>query len=406
MKTRLQDQTIRSAKAPRTGKTEIKDAIVPGLMLRVTSHGAKSFCLVFKVPGEGGTTKTGKPRKGKPHRMTLGTYPLMSLTDARVRARELLEQIDQGIDPRPKRLEEVRTANANTLEAVMKRFITQECTGLASKGRVERTLALHVLPTLGHMPIAEIERADIHDLIDALVAEDRKPKPLPGAAREVIKHVHRLFDFAYDRGLISANPAHKFKRKDIKSNGDNGRVLNDEELKAIWHAAVRIGYPHGDWIRLLMLTGSRRNEWAEAVRSEIDFETRTHTVSERRHKKRRNHTVPLADAAWEIVDAIPIWNEGDFLLSTTGGKVAINSASDAKKKIDKLAPIQVPWKFHDLRRTVETRMAALGIKPDHFGAVMGHVKKGMERVYNLHDYEAEKRAALDLYAKHLMEVVS
>ena len=108
MKRRLQDQTIKSAKAPASGKTEIKDALIPGLMLRVTTNGAKSFCLVYKVPGEGGTTKTGAPRKGRPHRMTLGTYPMLTLTDARDKARLLLEQVDQGIDPRPKQLTTVK----------------------------------------------------------------------------------------------------------------------------------------------------------------------------------------------------------------------------------------------------------------------------------------------------------
>ena len=405
MKSRLQDQTIKSAKAPRTGKTEIKDAIVPGLMLRVTKHGAKSFCLVYKVPGEGGTTKTGKPRKGKPHRFTLGTYPMMSLTDARVRARELLEQVDLGIDPRPKRLEEVRVQDVNTLAAVVKRFVIQECQGMRSADRVQRTLELHVIPTLGDRPIADIKRADIHSIIDSLVDDGRPGGPLPGAAREVIKHLHRLFDFAFDRDLIEANPAHKFKRKDIKSNGNSHRPLEDDELKAIWKAAGALGYPHGPWIKLLMLTGQRRSDWANAARSEIDTEARTHNIPAARYKTGRDHTVPLVGPAWEIVSSLPIWNEGDFLFSTNGGTVAINSAAAAKKKIAKLTGPMAKWQIHDFRVTCETRMAALGVKPDHFEAVLGHVKQGMQKVYNRHDYEAEKRAALELYSEHLMKVV-
>ena len=140
MKTRLQDQKIKSTKPPANGRLELKDSNVDGLMIRVTSGGAKSFCLVYKVPGEGGTTKTGKARKGKPHRMTLGTYPMMTLTDARVRARELLEQVDLGIDPRPKQLTTVREEATNTVEAVTKRFVIQECQGMASAGRVVRKI--------------------------------------------------------------------------------------------------------------------------------------------------------------------------------------------------------------------------------------------------------------------------
>jgi len=405
MTTRLQDQKIRSAQAPASGRLELKDGKVDGLMLRVTTNGVKSFALVYKVPGEGGTTKTGKPRKGKSHRMTLGTYPMLSLQEARKKADLLLEQIDMGIDPRPKQLTEVREQTANTVAAVTRRFVIQECQGMASAARVERTLELHVLPTLGHRPIDDITRKDIHALIDALMDEGRPGGPLPGAAREVLKHVHRLFDFAYDRDLVAANPAHKFKRKDIKSNGDAGRPLDDDELRAIWKAACTLGYPHGPWIKLLMLTGARRNEWAEASRSEIDFADRTHNIPAARYKTDHAHQVPLAAPAWEIVDALPIWNEGDFLFSTNGGTVAINSAGAAKKKLDKLAPTERPWRLHDFRVTCKTRMADLGVKPEHSEAVLGHRKQGMDAVYNKAEYLAEKRAALDLYAAHLMEVV-
>ena len=116
--------------------------------------------------------------------------------------------------------------------------------------------------------------------------------------------------------------------------------------------------------------------------------------------------IPLADAAWEIVSGLPRWNEGDFLFSTTSGTVAINSAGAAKKKIAKLTPGMADWQIHDLRVTAESRMAALGIQPDHFEACLGHVKQGMQAVYNQHDYKAEKTAALALYADHILKVVS
>ncbi len=408
MKTRLQDQRIKSAKAPADGRLELKDSNVDGLMIRVTRNGAKSFCLVFKVPGEhpDGPSKTGKARKGKAHRMTLGTYPMLSLADAREQARKLLEQVDAGIDPRPMRLTEVRDAYNNTVASVAKRFIAQECKGhIKSWRRVERTLEMYVTPTLGDKPIEGIKRADINALIDVLVDEDRAGGPMPGAAREVRKHVHHLFDFAVDRGIIDSNPAHKMKRKILKSNGEAHRPLKDDELKAIWHAAVKVGYPFGDCVRLLMLTGARRSEWAKAPRAEIDFGSRTHNIPAHRYKTGIPHTVPLTDPAWEIIEAMPIWNGGEFLLSTTGGMKAINSAAAAKKKIDKLTGPLAKWSFHDFRVTAETRMAKIGINPAHFEACLGHVKKGMLKVYNRHDYMAEKRAALSLYAEHLMEIV-
>jgi integrase len=264
---------------------------------------------------------------------------------------------------------------------------------------------MHVLPALGSKPIADIKRADINKLIDILVDEDREGGPMPGAAREVRKHVHHLFDFAVDRGIIEANPAHKLKRKILKSNGEAGRPLDDDELRAIWKAAGELGYPYGPWIKLLMLTGARRGEWAKATRSEIDGAAHALEIPASRYKTGVAMTVPLVYEAWEIIEGLPIWNEGDFLFSTTGGLKAINSAGAAKKKIDKLAPTDRPWRIHDFRVTCKTRMSHLGVKPEHSEAVLGHVKQGMEAVYNKATYDLEKRAALRAYAAHLMEVV-
>lgn len=155
---------------------------------------------------------------------------------------------------------------------------------------------------------------------------------------------------------------------------------------------------------MLMLTGQRRSDWAKASRAEIDFERRCLEIPAARYKTGRDQVVPLVGAAWEIVEHLPI-QTGDYLFSTTGGRLAINSAGRAKTKLDELAPTGRPWRFHDLRVTCETRMASLGVKPDHFAAVLGHVKQGMEAIYNKHSYLEEKRAALLMYNDHLMEVI-
>jgi integrase len=408
MRPRLQDAKIRAIKPPATGRIELRDTNPPELMLRVTARGVKTFCIAYKVKGEHphGPSKTGKARVGKQHRITLGTYPMLSLVKAREKARLLLEQVDQGIDPRPERARAAHDAHENTVRAVARRFLQQDCKGLASAKRIQRTLELYVLPTLGQKSMIAVERADIHHLLDALVDPARDPRPMPGAAREVLKHLHRLFDYAYDRGIITSNPAHKLKRKDLKTNGDSGRALTDSELRAIWHAAESIGYPFGDWIRLLMLTGQRRSEWMCAHRDEIDSERRVLDIPASRYKTGRDHAVPLVGPAWELVQGLPIWNAGGFLFSTTGGAKAINSAGDAKKRLDSLTPGIAPWKFHDLRHTCKTRLAALGVSPEHRDRVQGHAQTGMDQVYNKHDYLAEKRAALDLYGAHILKVVA
>ena len=258
----------------------------------------------------------------------------------------------------------------------------------------------HGLPLLGDTPIRDIGKAQIHDLLDGIVE-----KTGPGAAYGALKHLHRLFEFALDRELVDRNPAAKLKRPELKPNGDNGRALTDDDLRAIWKAAGELGYPAGPWIKLLMFTGQRRNDWSLAARAEIDFNNHLLEIPSPRYKSRRDHQVPLVGEAWEIVSGLPVQVDGDFLFSNRAGKLPIKSYDKIKKRIDALTGPLDDWTWHDFRRTVETRMAALGIVQEHRDAVLGHAKPGLQKTYNKHDYLAEKREALARYAAHLMEVV-
>lgn len=135
-----------------------------------------------------------------------------------------------------------------------------------------------------------------------------------------------------------------------------------------------------------------------------------------RHKSGRGHILPLSEPAWAIFQALPIWPGNDYhLFSTDGGKGQIKGYSKAKARLDTEAlrlmqkddphAALKPYRVHDFRTTCQTRLAALGISPDVFGAVLGHAKPGLQRTYNKHEYLNEKRAAMTAYADHIMSVV-
>ena len=402
IKRRLTDLVIKGLRPPKEGRLEVADALCPGLVLRVTPRGVKSFSVAYKVPGEGGKSSTGRPLVGSQHRITLGTWPMLRLKAAREQARGYLETVDLGHDPREELRDQNLIRHTNTVEAVMRRFIEKDAKRtVASWQRIERCLALHVLPVLGDRPIRDVRRGDVHDLLDAMVEDEGAGT---GAAREVRKHLHKMFEWALDREIIESNPAHKLKRNDLAPNKDAGRNLTDAELRAVWAGSGELGYPIGPWLRLLMLTGQRRGEWAEATRSEIGVDRRCLEVVATRHKSGRDHVVPLVGPAWEIVEGLPV-QTGDYLFSTRAGQVPIGNFSKAKKRLDKLTGPLAAWRFHDLRVTCETRLAGLGIVHEVRDAVLGHARPGLQRIYNKHDYADAKRAALDLYAGHLMEIV-
>ena len=179
-----------------------------------------------------------------------------------------------------------------------------------------------------------------------------------------------------------------------------------------------MGYPFGPYFQLMILTGQRRNEWANAKLSEICARRRVLEVPKERFKGRRDHVVPLSDLAWSIYDAMPKWAGNDpYLFSTQGGEVPISGFSKAKVLLDKAAAIELRealgdpkarvanYRIHDFRVTCESRLADLGFSQDVRDAVLGHAKVGLQRTYNKHDYADEKREALEAYSKHVMGVV-
>jgi len=401
---------IANLRAPKTGRLEVCDTLLPGLMLRVTPKGVKTFSVSYKVAGEAGESKTGRPLTGRAYRITLKQYPLIKVAKARELTRPILAAAAEGINPRAVRFDAHRERRSNTVRSVAKQFIEQAKLTVASWKRVERTLELHVLPAIGDRPIRDIKRDDIHAILDTLVKAKK-----PGAAAGVQKHVRSLFEYALDRDKVDKNPAKKLKRPELKPTKKARRNLDDAELRAVWIAAGTMGYPFGSWVRLLILTGQRGSDWGKAQWPEIDVEKRLLEIPESRYKTSIDHTVPLGGLAWDIINDIPRWNGGDYLFSSRGGKVPIAGFSKTKKELDELAREVLRrddpearlghYTFHDFRSTHKTRLASLGIIQEHRDAVHGHVQRGMDAIYNKHSYLDEKRAALAAYSEHLLEVV-
>ncbi len=264
-------QMIDRLKPEKGKRIEMMDSNCPGLVVRVTENGTRSFSVLYRVAGKTGRTGTGRTRYGKQQRLTLGRWPDVGLKEALDRARAIIAGATEGRDPKRAMEEEERVRDETRLDEVISRFIAQECkANVKSWKNIERILRLYVLPRWGEWPLAEIRRKHVHALLDDLVESDKR-----GTAREVRKHLSRLFNWAVDRELVDMNPIYLLQRKDLMPNPEAGRALTDNELKAVWHGAGELGYPFGQYYRLLLLTGQRRAEWSGAKRSDIDLDTGT-----------------------------------------------------------------------------------------------------------------------------------
>jgi integrase len=411
MKKQLTPAMLDKIAVPKSGRSETGDSVVKGLAMRVTVRGTKSWSFAYRVLGERGINRTGRLLKGVQHRVTIGTYPAIGVADAREKAVALLKQALAGSDPRAG----VRAANSlrygNTLQAVAERMIEDAKQEIDSWEKIEITFRHHVFPRVGKRPIADLTRADIAALLDEV-----KIARTVATAREVRKHLSRLFSFAHDRALISSNPMAGMRRKDLRYVAGN-RVLSDDELKAVWLACDRMGYPYGPAYRLLLLTGQRKREWLHARWSWIDRPNRTLNIPAEAHKSRRGHVVPIPDLAWQILDVLPRRNSSDYIFIGDTGSVAEGESKtdDKLRKLtldilneltDKLEAKMAHFTVHDFRRTVRTQMAKLGIATDVCEAVLGHAKQKLNATYNHYEYLLEKRDALARYERHLTEIVS
>jgi integrase len=188
------------------------------------------------------------------------------------------------------------------------------------------------------------------------------------------------------------------------------RTLSDDELRRLWAAtapaspgiepATRLA------LRLLLLTGARAGEVCGALWNEISTETAEWVIPGERTKNGREHRIPLSDAAMEIVQEAAALGQGDWLLPAArgAGHVTTGGVLEAVQRI-----LGSDVTVHDLRRTTATGLQRLGIRLEVTEAVLNHVsgtRAGVVGIYQRHDWSAEKRAALDAWARHILALTA
>lgn len=397
----LSDTFVRGLKAAAPGKrVEIWDAKVPGLGVRVTDRGAKSFVLYTRYPPS-----------GVPARRALGVVGRMDLPAARKKARDWLDLIDRGIDPgavEQQQQEAAQRSRRISFGTVAEDWLKDAVRGKQRQGRtVELDLNREFIPRWGDRPITDITALDVRDAVMEIKAR------APSQARNVLGHLKRRFAWAAAQQIygLDQNPADRLKPHAIIGKKNvRQRVLTDTEMRALWHAAEKLGYPYGDVFRLLALTGQRKSEVAEASWREFDLDQRLWTVPAARMKGDSTHEVPLTDDAVALLEALPRFNNGDFVFSTTFGAGPVNGFSTAKNKLDHAMAVELggavdPFVTHDIRRTMRTGLSALPIPDRVRELVIAHSQVGMHKVYDQHSYRSEKLRALTLWAAKLRSIV-
>src|SRR6516164_3536920 len=294
MKIVLTDRLIKSRRPAHKGsRDEYRDAIVPGLALRVTDHGHKSFVLVARYPSH----------PENPTRRALGVYGAITLEQARWKAREWLELIQKGVDPKVEEAREKAAAQrrqVNCFAMVAREYLDRHAAGLKKSAEAKRIIEGEFVKRWGARPITDIMPEEVAAAIRAIVKRGS-----PYQAHNALGYIRGLYNWAIGTHQfgVTSSPCERLKPKAlIGVRRARDRVLTDTELRAVWDAAGKTPYPFGPVFRLLILTGQREREIADMSWPEIDFDTRLLTIPAARMKGGRAHEVPLAPLAIELLE--------------------------------------------------------------------------------------------------------
>jgi hypothetical protein len=220
----------------REARDDYLDAIVPGLALRVTEKGHKSFVLLARYP----------THPANPTRRALGTYGAIILDGARDKARRWLELIGKGIDPKTEEARQQADAQRgqlNSFAAVAGEFLDRHASGLKKSAEAKRIIETEFVKRWGQRPITDIMPVEVAAAIRAIVKRGS-----PYQAHNALGYIRRLFSWAigtHEFG-IRTSPVEQLKPKDLIGKKEaHTRVLTDDELRAVWDAAGAMGYPYG-----------------------------------------------------------------------------------------------------------------------------------------------------------------
>jgi integrase len=391
---KLNKTTIRSLALP-DGKCDhiFFDDALPGFGVRLRAGGSRRYVLQYDIGG-------------KTRKMSLGSPAELDPGKARETARDLLASIRLGGDPAGER-SEARARVAETVGAELPRYLAQKAVRSSTRRELERYLLRYARP-LHNRAVAAVSRRDVASLLQEVASANGG-----ASANKLRKALSALYAWLISEGLAETNPVAGTNR--APENGPRERVLDDHEIRLVWQHAGSDQY--GAIIRLLMLTGSRREEIGDLRWSEIDFEQATILLPSWRTKSDRPHLIPLSGPVLAILRSRPrVGSDGQpstFVFGTAerGFQDWSGSKRDLDARLTAANGAPLPgWRVHDLRRTLSTKAHDdLDIAPHIVEAILAHKgghKRGVAGVYNWAEYRKQKREALDAWADFLVKVGS
>ena len=412
MKARLTKRTVDATK-PAERDVIVWDTDVPGFALKVTPKGRKTFFAYYRMPD------------GQQRRPRVGTYGEVTVDEARALARKWISGARDGKDASAERQEARKAVRVEELaDDFLERYAKVKNRAWRD---TEGILRLYVKPAWGSKRVEALTKHDVIKLLDRIEA-----KASVYRRNRVLACIRKMMAWAAEKHSVDTPDLPKHASGEISRD----RHLAPDEVRLVWRAAERLGYPFGHFVRFLLATGQRRGEVADIQRGDnIDTETdRLWTLVAEKTKAKRMHPVPLNDLALDIlkdcpeIDGCPFVFSSGFVRQADQGTVEhrpISGFGKAKKHLDaeilkilredaetagrdpKAVKPLPEWRLHDLRRTVATDLEGerLGFAPYEVGVfVLNHdprTYKGITAVYTRDQHLLPRRRLQNTWARYL-----
>lgn len=392
---------VQSRKPPLTGRVDYWDTNLEGFGIRVAESGRKTWSVYYRFHGQR-------------RRLSLGTFPAVSLADARERARKALSKVANDVDPLA---EKIQIRQAGTLGELSTLYLERHAKKKKSRHNQEWMINRHLLPRWRHVKARDISREDVRTLIENITDGGA-----PILANRVHALISKMFNFAIGRDWRTDNPCQGIEKNKETSRD---RVLSDDEIKKIWDALEQEDPFCQALFKLRILTAQRGGEIRRMKWEDVDLDSGEWVIPASDAKNGVAHSVPLNQQAVETLNTLRKWQQERLDTINAGRKKKKKEAKkfsewvfpsprgddspfDWEQKITKHLrdASGVDFRPHDLRRTVGTLLTK-HCKVDRFilKRILNHVDNDITAVYDRNRYDDQKRLALDTWGRRLKSII-
>lgn len=385
------DRLIKNLK-PKKSSYDLREGSGHGFAIRIMPSGHKSWLFFYHF-------------EGKKQRLTLGTYPTISLAEAHELHRKAVKCLVNGKNPIIEQQKaKVESRTSNTVNDLIEEYLEKWAKPRKrSWHEDERILKKDIAPIIGKHKAKDVTKKDIVLILDQVINRGS-----PIACNRTLAVIRRMFNFAVERDIISIAPCYGVKAPSKENRCD--RLLSEEEIKIFWHDLENAGMSESTKLalKLQLVTGQRKGEIVSAEWDEFDLDNGWWTIPASKSKNSNNHLVPLSELALELLKELKTLSKDSkwlFPSPSSNNHIISTAANHAlRKNIKKFKDIK-PFTPHDLRRTAASHMTALGISRLVVSKLLNHVENSVTAIYDRHTYDKEKRAAVDIWGTKLKDIL-